>query len=231
MRITALLASVFLVGMSGHAAATPADQEALCTAARSGSPADIEALIKKGAKVDGYCKNVSDSALGTAMTVARVDNMEALLNAGPKAGGSKSHVPLAYARNAASAELLLKHGARVNAIDKLGNTPLLNLTSTLASNFPDFYQMTEQDAVDIAKLLIAHGAKVNFADKYGGTALIEASFACLPNLVALLIDNGADVNARSSTQTGLARLRNVKDMNPTECGQTEQVLLAHGATE
>ena len=229
MRITALLASALLIGIGGYAAATPADQEALCTAAKSGTPADIDALIKKGAKVDGYCKNVSDSALGTAMTVASVDNMEALINAGAKVGGSKSH--LGYARNAASAELLLKHGAKVNEVDKFGNTPLLSLTSTLASNFPDFYQMTEQDAVDIAKLLIAHGAKVNFADKYGGTALIEASFACLPNLVALLIDNGADVNARSSTQTGLARLRNIKDMHPTECGQTEQVLLAHGATE
>jgi ankyrin repeat protein len=156
--------------------------------------------------------------------------MEALIKAGAKTA-RKKHMPLGYVRNAASAELLLKHGADANGLDDLDTTPLMHVTSTLASNFSDFYQMTEQDAVDVAKVLIAHGANVNFADEFGGTALIEASFSCLPKLVTLLIEKGADVNARSSSQTGLGRLRNIKDMHPTECGQTEQVLLAHGATE
>jgi ankyrin repeat protein len=90
--------------------------------------------------------------------------------------------------------------------------------------------MTEQDTVDIAKLLIAAGADVKFADKYGTTVLMNAAFSCLPNLVSLLIDSGADVNAAASGQTPLARLRNIKDMNPVPCGATEQILLAHGAT-
>ena len=57
----------------------------------------------------------------------------------------------------------------------------------------------------------------------------EALFDCLPDLTALLIENGADVNAASFGQTPLARLENVKDMNPGPCAATEQVLLSHGA--
>jgi len=231
MRASALVVSTLLVGAIGPAAAAPAAQDALCTAAKSGTPADIAAALAQGAKVNGSCETGgSGTPLGNAMTVAKVDNMEALIKAGANATGSKNDMRLGYVRNAASAELLLKHGAKVNMVDKFGSTPLMHLTSSLDSNFDDFYKMTEQDTVDIAKLLIAAGADVKYADKYGTTALMDAAFSCLPNLVSLLIDSGADVNAAASGQTPLARLRNIKDMNPVPCGATEQILLAHGAT-
>ena len=35
-------------------------------------------------------------------------------------------------------------------VDDLHSTPLMHLTSSLDSNFDDFYKMTEQDTVDIA---------------------------------------------------------------------------------
>ncbi len=226
MRFVPIAAAMLLSVLP--AGATPA-QDALCKAAKSGTPADIAAAIAKGAKADGKCESGgSGTPLGTANTVAKVDNMEALIKAGASAVGTKDYRPLGYARSAAAAELLLKHGAKPNMADQFG-PPLMHVTSTLASNFDDFYQMTEQDAVDIAKLLIAKGANVKYAGKYGGTALMEAAFACLPNLTSLLIDNGADVNAVSSGQTPLDRLRNIKDMNPGPCGATEQILLAHGA--
>ena len=182
-------------------------------AAKAGTPAELAAALAKGAKVDGDCaKGVSRTALGIAMTVANIDNMKVLIAAGASATGTRAHMPLGYARNAASAQLLLDHGARVNMVDDMDSTPLMHLTSSLQSNFADFSQMTEQDTVEIARLLIAHGANVKFADKNGNTALLDAAFACLPDLTALLIENGADVNAASFGQTPLARLENVKDI-------------------
>jgi hypothetical protein len=212
--------------------AAPTAQDALCTAAKTGTPADISTALAKGAKANGHCdKGGSDTPLGVAMTVAKVDNMAALIKAGANVVGSKSRMPLGYVRTAASAELLLAHGAKVNMVDQFDSTPLGHITSSLASNFDDFYQMTQYDAVDIARLLIAHGADVKRVDKYGNTALMDAAFSCLPDLVTLLLDNGADVNARASTQTPLGRLENIKDMHPAECTATEQILLAHGATQ
>lgn len=226
MRVMVLLVTAFVVATPTFATPT---QEALCAAAKSGTPSDIEAAIAKGAKANGTCEGAGSSTpLGVANTVANVDNMEALIKAGADPIGTKSYVPLAYVRSVAAAELLLKHGAKVNRADQYG-PPLMHLTSSLASNFDDFHKMTEQDVVEIAKLLIDRGANVKYADKYGTTALMNAAFDCLPNFVTLLIDKGADVNAEASTQTPLARLRNIKDTNPVACGATEQVLLSHDA--
>lgn len=229
--VRTILVTVLLAFLQQTAHAKPsAAQAELCDAARTGTQAQIAAALAKGAKVDGYCvKGVSRTALGIAMTVANIDNMKALIAAGAKVAGTRSNMPLGYARNAASAQLLIDHGAKVNMVDDMDSTPLMHLTSSLHSNFADFSQMTEQDTVEIARLLIAHGANVKFADKNGNTALIDATFDCLPDLTALLIENGADVNAAAFGETPLARLENVKDMNPGPCAATEQVLLAHGA--
>ena len=214
------------------ALAAPSAQEALCAAAKSGTPADIAAALAQGAKINGRCDaGGSDAPLGNAMTVAKVDNMEALIKAGANVVGSKKRVPIAYSRTEASAALLIKHGAKVNMVDDLGNTPLMNLSSNVASNFDDFYKMSDEDAAAIAKLLIAHGANVTFAGKHGNTALMGAAFGCLPKLSAALIDAGADVNASVFGQTPLERLSNIQDMNPGPCGETANVLLAHGATK
>jgi hypothetical protein len=231
MRALALFLAAALISAVAPAAVSSAAQDALCAAAGSGAPAGIASALARGAKVNGYCKGGgSATPLGNAMTVANIENMKALIKAGANAAGSKEDMRLGYVRNVQSAEVLLKHGAKVNMVDKFNSTPLMHLTSNLDSNFDDFYKMTEQDTVDIAKLLIAHGADVNYANKYGETVLMEAAFSCLPNLVSLLIDSGAHINAVSFGQTPLARLRNIKDMHPVECGATEQVLLAHGAT-
>jgi len=79
--------------------------------------------------------------------------------------------------------ILLKHGAEVDASDKgsVGGTAL--------------YASAEKGYVEIAKLLIEHGANVNGRTKEGKTALMIAAAKGSSELVGLLIDKGADVNA------------------------------------
>lgn len=58
---------------------------------------------------------------------------------------------------------------------------------------------------DIAKLLIQAGADVNLADRLGYTPLIDAVLKVLPDVVQLLLEKNADVNAqrKSSRDTAL----------------------------
>ena len=145
MRVVHLVISLCM--SVAPAVAGPSAQEALCAAAKAGTPADISAALAKGAKANGRCDaGGSDLPLGNAMTVAKVDNMTALIEAGANVVGSKKRVPIAYARNEASAALLIKHGAKANMVDDLGNTPLMNLPNNVASNFDDFYKMSDEDA-------------------------------------------------------------------------------------
>lgn len=231
MRYLMLWASLVWIS-AGSAAVAQTDRQAqLCGAATSGSPAEIADLISKGADANAACDQARRRPLDFAINVARVDNMEALIKAGASVNGSPSRRPLGFVRNAASAALLLKHQADPNAIDDLGYSPLIKAPMNIYNNFPGFYQMTEQDVVEIATVLIAHGADVTFADEFGNTPLTEAAFSCQPNVVRLLLDKGANVNARSASQTALGRLQSIKSMHPEVCGRTEQILLAHGATK
>jgi ankyrin repeat protein len=83
------------------------------------------------------------------------------------------------------AELLLAHGAAVDAIAKnhFGNTPL------------QVGLLTRQG--EVARVLLAHGANVGFAQTEGVTALHEAAFSGDVDTVRMLLDAGADPNAKT----------------------------------
>ena len=75
-------------------------------------------------------------------------------------------------------EILLEHGADVNAKNDDGNTPLLFA-----------------DQLEIVKILIEHGADVNVKNNNGDTPLF---FANQFEIVKILIKHGADVNAKNN---------------------------------
>ena len=86
------------------------------------------------------------------------------------------------------AKMLIEHGADVNARAKNGTTPLLYATIDYHSG-----------EVDRAKLLLDYGARVDFEDFRSGWTPLHHAAACGSNKVAkLLIDKGADVNARDN---------------------------------
>jgi ankyrin repeat protein len=78
--------------------------------------------------------------------------------------------------------LLLAHGAKVNALGNLGETPL-GLGSWSA---------------DCVRILLENGAKVNAANSRGETPLIVAAWRGTDETVTLLLDAGADPNAHTS---------------------------------
>jgi ankyrin repeat protein len=82
-------------------------------------------------------------------------------------------------------ELLLSHGAAVDAVarNRFANTPLL------------VGLLTRQG--EVARVLLAHGANVNFRQGEGVTALHEAAQSGDTDIVRMLLDAGADPNARA----------------------------------
>jgi ankyrin repeat protein len=87
--------------------------------------------------------------------------------------------------------LLLSHGADVNAKDKFGLTPL--------------HWATLHDNEVSADVLLAHGADVNAKDdEVGNTPLIIAAGQGYEDVTKLLLAKGADVNASDNKGTPLA---------------------------
>ena len=79
-----------------------------------------------------------------------------------------------------------KKGADVNATNKHGVTPLV-----------DIAMRTHRELLPVAKIIVEKGADVSAKDGDGFTALHHAASMRHLALCKLLVDNGADVNALS----------------------------------
>src|SRR6202012_3475523 len=82
--------------------------------------------------------------------------------------------------------VLLNHGANVNAKNILGWTPLHVVLSI---------HNTSDDVVRIVQLLVERGADVNTPNKLHATPLHVASHCQGPELVRVLLNLGASINA------------------------------------
>src|SRR5260370_41300422 len=78
-------------------------------------------------------------------------------------------------------QLLIDHGANVNALDCEGDSPLHKASQIWDS--------------DVAEFLVKSGANVNIRDTDDWTPLHVAAGDGNLNMVQLLIEHGADVNA------------------------------------
>ncbi|HEY2470999.1 MAG TPA: ankyrin repeat domain-containing protein [Terracidiphilus sp.] len=82
-------------------------------------------------------------------------------------------------------QLLVSHGADVNARAASGATPL--------------FWAVMRDQKDDAKFLLEHGANPNTPDAYSDTILDCALRLGFQSMVGLLVDKGADVNAQDQS--------------------------------
>ena len=163
-----------------------------------------------------------NSPLMYAAALGSVDSMRLLLDAGadPNAANNFDATPLMWcAGDAAKVRLLLAKGAKVDARSKLGRTPLLIAAyndrdieaarlllekgADVNARGKDGVSVLELAAaannIELARILIAKGANVNNADELGFTALLNAAGNGDHNaaMVKLLIEHGAEVNAKS----------------------------------
>jgi cytohesin len=185
-------------------------------------PLLIDYLVAHGAKVDAR-----DSAIATPLHYAArfgvVAAMEHLLDAGADVNARmyEAWTPLHVAltnridneeqERAVSrmTDLLLKHGADVNATDVLGQTPIFH-ASTPA----------------IVSTLLAHGAKADIRDSAGSTPLHMAVYNGDREIVDALIAAGANVNVRNAQgETPLSIARREKNQ------KLQQLLKKKGARE
>jgi ankyrin repeat protein len=84
------------------------------------------------------------------------------------------------------AELLIAGSAEVNAKNEDGYTPLLSAVGLLANH---------ARSLGIVELLIAKGADLSVKTKHGQTALVLATATGQRDVVELLIEKGAAINA------------------------------------
>ena len=160
----------------------------LVDAVKSGDRAAALALLQQKVNVNAP-ESDGTTALHWAVQRDDLDLVERLIKAGANVNakndyGSSPMSEAALNGNIAILDKLLKAGADVESPNADGQTALMVIARS--------------NNVDAAKLLLSHGANANAVEKFHEqTALIWASAQAQPAMVKVLVDAGANVNARS----------------------------------
>ncbi len=151
----------------------------------------VEELIKHGANINGQDKE-QRTALMLAVNRGLVPAVELLVKLGAdihlvSLDNDKNALHMAAeVGNREIAEILLKHGAKIDTADANGVTALMHAAANGHS--------------DVADLLLSRGASINLADNGGWTALHWNAATSQPGteMTTLLIRYRANVHARGS---------------------------------
>lgn len=152
-----------------------------------------ELLLAKGAAlgaVDSSGRTAFDLAVRTGCT-AMTEMLFAKGAAFETSGSTPLHKAAAGWRPS-TVEVVLNHGAAVNAQDRRGQTPLHRVFSNQQYN----NRGPAEDCTQIARLLLAKGALVDTVDSVGCTPLHYAAEVGAVDAAAVLLEAGAAVSAR-----------------------------------
>ncbi|MDQ7823256.1 MAG: ankyrin repeat domain-containing protein [Candidatus Eremiobacteraeota bacterium] len=179
-----------------------------------GETGAIEALLAK----DRTMVNARDhgllSPLHWASWGGQVEAAGLLIERGAHIYGKSAtgSMALHMAKNGRIAEFLLKKGARLEALNNYGETPLHTLSGL--------------GRVEAVKVLLDQGANVLIQDTLGMTALHIAVRKNHLDVVRLLIERGADVNCHDKQGNSPLRYANLLKRN-----DVGNILRAHGARD
>jgi len=206
-------------------------------------------FIDKGATVDIHTATILDMS---KKVKALLQTNPELVNARRESGyRSAGTTPLHHAvrnGNTALARMLLKYGADVNAVDKLGYPPLYLIAQfhaprwkgtrwemiklllahgggSRSNHFPelDIFSSSLLGRTDVViQLLSEVPALINAKDAGGNTPLHLAVWNCQKEMVGLLVAKGADVNAKNNHGRTPINAAGHEDIG--------KYLLKHGAT-
>ncbi len=196
--------------------------DALDYAAEAGKADVVGILLRHGAKVNaadfqGITPLMAASAHGQAPVVRAL--IQAGATVGARAQGVNGWDALEFAAergNPSVVTLLVQHGAKVNAADRLGHTPLMiavahgNLraalalikaganihTKSLSSHLGIVALAVSRNHPKMIPMLISHGAKVDQRYALRRTPLILAASKGFLACVQALLKAGANVNAQ-----------------------------------
>jgi uncharacterized protein len=167
----------------------------------------VQALLKKGVSPNQKPQGVHSTFMELAIRKKRLDIVKLFVTQpGVTIDGPDGKWGLIH--EAASSEdieitrLLLKHGARVNARDQIGRTPLHCCVDRIMRIPPNCAAM--------ATFLLDQGAKVNAVDNEGATPLLQA---------CSYTDGGSDVAQVLLAHSARLNLANKNGLTPLDCAK------------
>jgi ankyrin repeat protein len=178
----------------------------------------LVALLSIAGPVNAAVSEVADAAMqGNREAVRSLLQKKANVNA-PQIDGTTALHWTVQADDLETADLLIRAGANVSAMNRAGAAPMLlaavngnaamieklikagaNPNAALTKSGDTALMMTAKTGkADAVKVLLDHSAQVNARETWGDTtALMWAVAEHHPAIVKILIDHGADVNAKS----------------------------------
>ena len=166
------------------------DLTPLILAAYCGQKEVLSLLLQRGCNVDAKSKDLGRSALHFACQGGKLDCVEILLDAGSAINvcdDDDDWTPLILATFCGQKEvlsLLLKRGANVDAKSKkFGRTAL--------------YWACQERKLDCVEMLLDAGSAINVCDDDDCTPLVFAAFCGQKEVLSLLLQRGANVDAKN----------------------------------
>jgi ankyrin repeat protein len=212
----------------------------LSAAAGLGNPAMIALLVEAGAPLDardgtdlGYTALITAAREGQAAAVRQLHDLGADLHAGDSIDATALH-QAGVSGLVEIARVLLDAGARVDAVDQAGTTPLIRVAQQADAavrwaededgNRIRLAHPLHQQHLDTADLLLARGADPNQLGHDGYAPLHHAATNGATDLAALLLAAGATADLQNGI--GYAPLHAACDSSQAT---VVRVLLAAGA--
>lgn len=237
MRAGKICRIVLLIICALHFGGSFAHASELHDAVKKGDVSRVQSILSNGANVNDI--DLFGTPLHSAVVRRNQEIVELLVNAGADieavtvTGKERAlHLTSALAKQLDMAALLIRYGARLDAYDGEGRTPLIvavysdniamaRLLLTVGADPQGldglYYQSPLHWAamdgkVEMAELLLSKGADINFrAGPNGDTPLHYAALFGRLEMVLLLLKNGAAMDKRNNkAQTPLQRAHDKK---------------------